>query len=193
MDEYGLIFVNPSRFFPGLHDPMLFTLHTDGAQCPKFLDPQNTTDVLERVLQELDVIKTAKVGDDLPDGSACDITGAWNSEIVRMGFNISTEPGDKQKMSLLRVKLFEHLPPRNDALMDTNWTCHGEALHNRGGPFFIIARKPHSTMLANFDGMHNFKHNLIINDSLRSPPLYLESFGNKFRFCFGNFPFECLR
>jgi hypothetical protein len=164
------------------HSTISSSLNPGEIQCPLFLDPQNTTDVLERVLQELDVIKTAKSGEDLPDGSACDITGVWNSEIVRMGFNITASLGDNQTMNLLHVKLFDHLPPRTDALMDKNWTCHGETLHNRGGPFFIVARKPHANMLANFDGMHICSQstwNILYFSSISILQL-LESFCNKF-------------
>lgn len=56
----------------------------------------------------------------------------------------------------LEIKLFEHEPSKRNTLMDTDWTCFGYALHNKGGPFFIAASKKKENILATFTGKHLF-------------------------------------
>jgi hypothetical protein len=68
-----------------------------------------------------------------------------------MRFNISVN--NNNQTDNLNVQVVDHIPPKTNALMNTNWTCQGYTLHNRGGPFVIVARKQHETVLANFNGM----------------------------------------
>lgn len=53
----------------------------------------------------------------------------------------------------LNVLLMDHTPPKENALMDTNWTCSGYTLHNRGGPFYLTALKKHKGIMASFSGI----------------------------------------
>lgn len=121
--------------------------------CDTFLDPSNATSVLERILQELDLIKQAKELKLQPDGNPCDITGKWNSELIGMSFDIHLSNKTTTELQELTITVKKHKQPKRITLMDTNWTCNGNTLCEKGGPFYITAFKRRDEIMATFTGI----------------------------------------
>lgn len=120
--------------------------------CDTILDPANATSVLERILQELEVIKQTKELDLPPDGIPCDIAGKWNSEIIGMSFDIHLT-NTTTEFQPLNITINNHNPPKRVTLMDTNWTCNGNTLREKGGPFYITTFKRRDEIMATFTGI----------------------------------------
>lgn len=139
------------------------------SQCSRFLNSDNATAVLEKVLEELELIRRTKEGNSTPEGiknvksednrdlmnktnikgAACNIIGSWNSEVIGLRFDISAK---NETSNDLIVKLNEHNPPKRLTLMNTNWTSSGFILRKNGGPFYLWASKNKEDTLATFTG-----------------------------------------
>lgn len=106
-----------------------------------------------------------------PKGAPCNIIGTWNSELIGLRFDIANSHNNVQSLlhsaspqqqqqttntdyssTYLEIKLSDHRPPKRNTLMDTEWQCHGNTLHNIGGPFYISATKKQENILATFTG-----------------------------------------
>lgn len=141
---------------------------TKETQCSRFLNSDNATAVLEKVLEELELIRKTKEGTATPEGikrqffllstkfinkflegAACNIIGSWNSEVIGLRFDISAR---NDTANDLIVKLNEHNPPKRVTLMNTNWTSSGYILRRQGGPFYLWASKNKEDTLATFTG-----------------------------------------
>ncbi|CAD7085001.1 unnamed protein product [Hermetia illucens] len=112
----------------------------------------NVSEVLERVLTELEAIREAKVGNLTADGTPCDVAGFWNSEIAGVRFDISLQNPNANCSTDIKVAVRKKRKKRKDSLMDTTWTCTGSTIKPKGGPFSLVAQKKGSNVLATFTG-----------------------------------------
>lgn len=84
-----------------------------------------------------------------------------------MSFNI--QPTNKTtEFNELVITINNHNPPKRITLMDTNWTCNGYTLREKGGPFYIAAFKRRDEIMATFTGKYKKKNIL--------PPSSCENF-----------------
>ncbi|XP_055850475.1 uncharacterized protein LOC129915044 [Episyrphus balteatus] len=120
----------------------------------------NFTNVMEKVLDELESLKQCKAEDDemQPEGSPCDISGSWNSETIGLQFHISiTNPSTSSRTFVegkkLDIELGERLPPRRHDLMDCDWFVSGNTVKQVGGPFYMTAQKADRFIVATFAGL----------------------------------------
>ncbi|KAG4067666.1 hypothetical protein HA402_005438 [Bradysia odoriphaga] len=132
------------------NSPAVVANNTKNSECSRFLNSDNATAVLEKVLEELELIRKTKEGNSTPEGAACNIIGSWNSEVIGLRFDISAK---NETTNDLIVKLNEHNPPKRLTLMNTNWTTSGYILRRQGGPFYLWASKNKEDTLATFTGI----------------------------------------
>ncbi|KAJ6641323.1 hypothetical protein Bhyg_06259 [Pseudolycoriella hygida] len=130
--------------------PQNISNKTKEGECSRFLNSDNATAVLEKVLEELELIRKTKEGNSTPEGAACNIIGSWNSEVIGLRFDISAKNDTSNE---LNIKLNEHNPPKRVTLMNTNWTAGGYILKRQGGPFYLWTSKNKEETLATFTGI----------------------------------------
>lgn len=120
----------------------------ESESCSQMVDPTNATAVLEKVLEELEMIRLLKQGNSTPEGSACEIEGSWNSEIIglRFDFNLTND-------NRLKVGLADKVPQKHSYKIDKTWNCTGLSLNKIGGPFYLTCLKNHDPVLAIFTGI----------------------------------------
>lgn len=117
---------------------------------------QNITSILEKVLLELEKIKSAQKGlTNHSEGAPCDIFGSWNSQVIGLKFNIEkSKPTAKHTCDLgnLTIKVVNRLSIKKVNFIDCTWRCSGSAQKQYGGPIFMLARKPEANSMATFAG-----------------------------------------
>jgi hypothetical protein len=104
---------------------------------------------LDLMREELEMIRMSKECNATPDGSNCDVNGAWNSEQIGLKIELATTlAGNK-----LNVKLGDKAPKKVTSYrIDASWNCSGFAIHSVGGPFLFFCTKPPSDTIAIFQG-----------------------------------------
>lgn len=113
----------------------------------KNIDPTNVTSLLDRVLQELELIRAAKSGTTTPEGTACNIVGTWIADYVGVKFTIAMKKGTD-----LEVKMASLQPPKTNPIIDPGWSTSGFTLHQTGGPLYLTAFKKQDQAMATFTG-----------------------------------------
>lgn len=104
---------------------------------------------LDQMREELEVMRMSKDCNSTPDGSNCDVTGAWNSEQIGLKFELVTSQADNK----LNVKLSDKAPKKATLYkIDASWNCSGLVLHSIGGPFFFHCTKSPMDTIAIFQG-----------------------------------------
>lgn len=110
----------------------------------------NVISALDQMREELEVIRMSKQCNSTPDGSNCDVNGAWNSEQIGLRFELTTSMADNK----LSVKLSDKAPKKVTSYkIDASWNCSGLAFHSIGGPFYFHCTKPPMDTIAIFQGM----------------------------------------
>lgn len=118
------------------------------SECSHIIDPTNATAVLEKVLEELDIIRTSKQGNSTPEGSDCEIEGSWNSEISGLRFDLNFSYDHS-----IHVVLADKIPQKHTYKMDKTWNCTGFSVKKIGGPFYLACMKKPDSMLTLFTGI----------------------------------------
>lgn len=113
----------------------------------KNIDPTNVTSLLDRVLQELELIRASKAGTTTPEGTACNIVGTWIADYVGVKFTIAMKKGTD-----LDVKMASMQPPKPNPIIDPGWSTSGFTLHQTGGPLYLTAFKKQDQAMATFTG-----------------------------------------
>lgn len=117
--------------------------------CSTNIDPTNAITVLQRVLDELEIIKSIKQCNSTPDGSVCNIAGSWNSENIGLKIALTTSLENE----VLSIKLSEKLPKKESYKIDASWNCSGSFLHSIGGPLVFTCQSKLLETVATFQGI----------------------------------------
>lgn len=117
--------------------------------CSTNIDPTNAITVLQRILDELEIIKSIKQCNSTPDGSVCDIGGSWNSENIGLKISLTTSLENE----VLSIKLSEKSPKKPSYKIDVSWNCNGSFLHSIGGPLVFTCQSKHLETVATFQGI----------------------------------------
>lgn len=128
-------------------------------QAPSSLSsPANASELANRVIEtldemraELESMRMSKTCNETPDGSSCDVNGAWNAAEIGLHIELNTTSDDNK----LLVTLTEKIPKKSlSHRIDATWKCSGVAVHAIGGPFYFHCTQQHlSNEMAIFHGI----------------------------------------
>ena len=110
----------------------------------------NIIAMLDDMRAELEFLSMSKQCNSTPNGSNCDINGAWNSEQIGLRLELATSlTNDK-----LDVKLSDKAPKKVTSYkIDASWSCTGAVLHSIGGPLWFYCTKPSTDSIVIFQGI----------------------------------------
>lgn len=106
---------------------------------------------LDQMREELELMRMSKQCNGTPDGSDCNVNGAWNSEQIGLRLELKNSLTDNK----LTVNLSDKAPKKiTPYKIDASWLCTGTTFHSStGGPFFFTCRKPPMESFAIFQGI----------------------------------------
>lgn len=88
--------------------------------------------------EELESMRMSKTCNETPDGSNCDVNGAWNAAEIGLHIELNSTSDDNK----LHVTLAEKIPKKSSPYrIDASWKCSGFVVHANGGPFYFHCTK----------------------------------------------------
>lgn len=106
---------------------------------------------LDQMREDLELMKMSKQCNSTPDGSNCDVNGAWNSEQIGLRLELATSLTDGDKLT---VRLSDKAPKKVTSFkIDSSWSCSGTSFHSIGGPFYFHCTKHPMETIAIFQGL----------------------------------------
>lgn len=111
----------------------------------------NVIAILDQMREELELMRLSKQCNATPDGSNCDVNGAWNSEQIGLRLELATSLTDGDKLT---VRLSDKAPKKVTSFkIDSSWSCSGTSFHAIGGPLYFHCIKPPMESIAIFQGL----------------------------------------
>lgn len=107
----------------------------------------NVISTLDQMREELELMRMSTLcnGNGIPDGSSCNVNGAWNSEQIGLRLEFVISPTDDKLTVKLGDKALKKVAPYK---IDASWLCSGVAFHSTRGPLhFHCLKHPMETIV----------------------------------------------
>ena len=102
--------------------------------------------------EELELMRTSKLcnGNGTPDGSNCNVNGAWNSEQIGLRLEFASSLTSDKLTVKLSDKALKKVTPYK---IDASWPCSGTAVHSTRGILYFHCLKHPMETIAIFHGL----------------------------------------